>query len=85
MGRGMYKRKTTKPPIPMSERLGPPSLFRVRVTVPSLNVRFQPSTSAKIVAVLTNYPENDILEVKDGFGRIGDNSWIMLRYTKKIE
>lgn len=85
MGRGMYKRKTIKPPIPMSERLGPSPLFRVRVTHPLLNIRANPSINAKINAVITNFGEYNITEVQNGFGKIGDDNWIMLKYTEEIK
>jgi len=54
---------------------------RVRVTIPSLNVRSGPGTGNQIVASLKKDQVVEITREMSGWGQVADNQWIVLAYT----
>lgn len=52
-----------------------------KTTAGSLNVRSSPTTESNIVNVLLFNTKIAITEVKNGFGKIGENQWVLLGYT----
>lgn len=60
-----------------------PKEYEIRVTAGALNIRKEPSTKAAIVGVLAKNETATVTEEKNGFGKIGDKKWIMLKYTAK--
>jgi len=61
------------------------SSYQVKITAQTLNVRSTYSTSGKIVGKVTKNQIVTIVEVKNNWGKLGDNSgWIYLQYTKKV-
>jgi len=60
--------------------------FQVRITVPALNVRREPSANAAIVRQLVNDPNlYTIIEERDGWGRLRSGlGWISLQHTRRI-
>ena len=58
--------------------------YKVRVTASALNVRKGPSTSYKIIKTVKKNEVYNVLEEKNGWGRITDAGWISLSYTEKV-
>lgn len=94
MGRGLYKRKLQRKneneqiQQPIVEETptdtAPAPCFKVKVTHPSLRIRRAPSLSAEVVGLITNFGVYDIYDTLDGWGKLADETWIMLKYTKKL-
>ena len=59
--------------------------YEIRVTAGALNIRKEPSTKGAIVGVLAKNEIATVTEEKNGFGKIGDKKWIMLKYTVKTK
>lgn len=57
-------------------------IMKVKVTHPSLRRRSAPN--GNIVGVITDRGQYDIFEEHDGWGRLSDNTWIMLQFTNKL-
>ena len=57
---------------------------KIKVAVPLLNVRGGPGYNNAVVEQVTDGKIYDLLEEKEGWGRIADNKWVMLQYTVKI-
>ena len=57
-------------------------IMKVKVTHPSLRRRNAPN--GNVVGVITDHGEYDIFEEYDGWGRLNDNTWIMLQFTNKL-
>ena len=92
MGRKPYKARVaaqaaSKEPIPQEiiKEPTPTFLYKVQVTYPSLRIRRGPSLRDPQIGLITDMGVYEILEESNGFGRIKDNAWIMLQYTKKIK
>ena len=62
------------------QKIGP--IMKVKVTHPSLRRRNAPN--GNIVGVITDRGQYDIFEERDGWGRLSDNTWIMLQFTNKL-
>lgn len=61
------------------------STYKVRVTAKNgLNMRKGPGKQYKVVGVLSNGREVEVLEAKGEWGRVGTDKWICLNYTKKV-
>lgn len=58
--------------------------YKVRVTASALNVRKGPSTSYSIIKTVKKNEVYNVLEEKNGWGRITDSGWISLSYTEKV-
>ena len=58
-------------------------LYTVRVTHVSLRHRSTPEIANNIIGIITNRGIYQIYEERDGWGRLEDGSWIMLKYTEK--
>lgn len=59
--------------------------YKVQVTARNgLNVRKGPGSNYGIVKVLTSGASATVLEEVNGWGKIGNNQYIMLKYTKRI-
>ena len=59
-------------------------IYKVKVNHPNLRRRSGPSFSADILGYITDYATFDVFEEQNGWGRVGDNEWIKLEFTKKI-
>ena len=60
-------------------------ITKVKVTANLLNVRKGPSTKNAIVGITKKNTTHEILEIKDGWGRIAKpDGWISLVYTAAI-
>lgn len=57
-------------------------IMKVKITHPSLRCRNAPN--GNVVGVITDCGEYDIFEEYDGWGRLSDNTWIMLQFTNKL-
>ena len=57
-------------------------IMKVKVTHPCLRRRNAPN--GNIVGVITDRGQYDIFEERDGWGRLGDNTWIMLQFTNRL-
>ena len=57
-------------------------IMKVKVTHPSLRRRSAPN--GNIVGVITDRGQYDIFEERDGWGRLSDDTWIMLQFTNKL-
>ena len=59
---------------------------KVKVTANLLNVRKNPGTKNTIVGVIRKNTIHEILEIKDGWGKIAKpEGWISLAYTISIQ
>ena len=60
------------------------SAGKVKVTATLLNVRNGAATTYPIVKVVAKGTELDIMEVKDGWGKLrNETGWVCLEYTEK--
>ena len=59
-------------------------LYKVQVNHASLRKRAEPSLDAEIIGHITDRGVYEIYEEVDGWGRLYDDSWIMLQFTFKI-
>ena len=94
MGRGLYKRKLQRkneseqiqqPAVKeISADTAPAPCFKVKVTHPSLRIRRAPSLLAGVVGLITDFGIYDIYDTLDGWGKLADETWIMLKYTEKL-
>ena len=57
--------------------------YRIRVNCPCLCIRKNPSLEAEEVGLITDRGLYIILDEENGFGKIGENQWIMLSFTKR--
>lgn len=57
-------------------------IMKVKVTHPCLRRRNAPN--GNIVGVITDRGQYDIFEERDGWGRLSDNTWIMLKFTNRL-
>jgi len=81
------------PKYPAQERLviipssviGPGQLQSVRITASFLNIRSGPGTQYPMVGSLKQGDVVQIYREYDGWGEIGDQKWISLSYTERIE
>jgi len=69
-------------PKPVIETL---ALYKVQVTHPSLRRRAEPSIDGEILGLITDKGEYEIFAEVGGWGRLKDNSWIMLQFCHKIK
>lgn len=67
------------------EEFLPQKLYTVQVTHPSLRRRNGPSLDHEVLGLIEDKGLYDIYEEKKGWGRLKDNSWIMLDYTLKVK
>jgi hypothetical protein len=58
-------------------------LYSVRVNHLSLRRRSTPEIAENVVGVITDKGVYEIYEERNGWGRLEDESWIMLKYTEK--
>ena len=56
----------------------------VRITATALNVRTGPGTTYKVVQCIRDRGVYQIVEEKNGWGRLDTGGWISLQYTKNI-
>ena len=62
----------------------PELFYKVQVTHPSLRRRSTPEIAANVVGVIVDKGIYTIINEHDEWGQLEDGSWIMLKYTKKI-
>lgn len=60
------------------------SSYEVKVTADALNVRSGPGTSYSIKSVIRDKRTCEIIETKNGWGKLSSGGWISLQYTKKV-
>ena len=58
--------------------------YYVKVTHPCLRIRKAPSLSGEIIDFIYDMGIYKILDEVNGWGKIGEDRWIMLSYTKII-
>ena len=61
--------------------LAPIPILTVKVTHPSLRRRFGPSTAYDVAGIISDEGYYGIFEIKDGWGRLDNGTWINLDYT----
>lgn len=61
------------------------TLYKVKVTHPSLRRRSAPSIQADIIDVITDEGVYNVTEESDGWAHLSDGGWIMLQFCQKIE
>ena len=62
----------------------PEKLYTVQIVHPSLRRRTIPSVNGVVLGLITDLGQYDIFEEVNGWGKLKDNSWIMLQYTEKV-
>ena len=69
---------------PTIQNLEPFNEYNVSITYSNLRVRREPNENAEILYFINDKNKiYHILEEKNGFGKIAENEWIMLKFTKK--
>lgn len=68
----------------IEEDLEPKPLYKVRITHPSLRKRKAPNTLAEVKDLITDMGVYDIYDEVNGWGKLKDDTWIMLTYTETI-
>lgn len=63
----------------------PVSLYDVLVIHPSLRRRAGPSIESEVLGLITDKGRYSIYAEVGEWGKLKDNSWIMLRFTTKIK
>jgi hypothetical protein len=58
--------------------------YKVKVTHPSLRIRRAPNLQAEVVDTIRDQGYYTILDEVNGWGKIGDDKWIMLSYTEIV-
>ena len=58
--------------------------YNVKVMYPALRIRQAPSTQAEVIGIIADEGIYKIIDEVNGFGKIDENKWIMLSYTKII-
>lgn len=58
--------------------------YKVKVTHPSLRIRRAPNLQAEVVDTIRDQGYYTILDEANGWGKIGDDKWIMLSYTEIV-
>ena len=74
-------KKTSKMIVKKSDKK---ATYVVKVTHPALRVRRAPNTQAEVIEVIHDEGNYKILDEVNGWGKIGENKWIMLSYTEII-
>lgn len=57
---------------------------KVRVTITTLNIRSGPNTAYSVVGALKKDQVVDIYRELNGWGDLGNNTWILLSYTVRV-
>lgn len=80
--RGLYQESLPSVILPPKERIAQEVLpYKVAVSV--LNIRTKPTTDSAIKARLYRSEIIEILEVKEGWGRV-DGGWVLLTYLERV-
>lgn len=58
--------------------------YKVRVTHPSLRMRYAPNTQAEVYGLITDQGIYTITEEVNGWGLLENGYWIMLSYTEIV-
>ena len=61
------------------------ALYKVKANNPSIRYRSAPSLSADIIGLIADMGIYEIYEERNGWGRLKNGCWTMLRYYNKIE
>lgn len=77
------KKEEVQPIIPEPPK--PIKLYSIKVNHPSLRKRRGPSATEETVGLITDEGIYDIYTEENGWGKLEDNTWIMLAYTGKIK
>ena len=87
MGRGMYKRKNrfNTPTLEVPTLQKKEGLYKVKIMHPSLRMRNNPNLNSEVKGLITDQGIYMIYEEQNGWGKLENNTWIMLEYTRKIK
>ena len=70
----------------LEEKEQPIALYSVKVIHPSLRRRSTPEVNNNnIVGLISNYGIYKIYAEVGGWGKLEDDTWIMLQYTEKVQ
>lgn len=70
----------------LEEKEQPIALYSVKVIHPSLRRRSTPEVNDNnIVGLISNYGIYKIYAEVGGWGKLEDDTWIMLQYTEKVQ
>lgn len=70
--------------VKLEEKEQPVALYSVKITHPCLRRRSAPEVKNNIVGLISDQGIYDIYSETDGWGKLEDDTWIMLQYTEKI-
>ena len=59
-------------------------LYKVKVTHPSLRMRYAPNTQAEVYGLITDQGIYTITDEVNGWGQLENGYWIMLSYTEIV-
>lgn len=59
--------------------------YGAKVSTGPLNVRQEPSPSAKVLKTIKIGSALTVLEEKDGFAKIGDDEWVNMNFIDKCK
>lgn len=59
--------------------------YDVKVTAIRLRTRESPNSGAKVVALIQDHGIYRVVKEENGWGQLKDGSWIMLKYTEKVQ
>lgn len=76
------KVKEIEPPKIEEPKMDP---YMAEVTASRLNYRTGPSLSYKIISTFKKGEKIEIVEEKDGWGRVENKGWVSLQYVKKLQ
>ena len=68
----------------LEEKEQPIALYSVKVIHPSLRRRSAPEAKDNVVGLISDQGVYDIYAEVGGWGKLEDDTWIMLQYTEKI-
>ena len=70
--------------VELEEKEQPMALYSVKIIHPSLRCRSTPEIKDNVVGLISNQGIYGIYAEVGGWGKLEDNTWIMLKYTEKI-
>lgn len=80
------KKKPTRKKKPAEAEVVVPEVYKVRVSVPALNVRKGHGYDAEVIKVIKADTVCEIADTSNGWGKlVADAGWICLDFVEKIE
>ena len=58
--------------------------YKVKVTHPSLRMRYMPNTQSDVYDLITDQGIYEIVDEANGWGKLENGYWIMLSYTQIV-